>query len=200
MTKLYNVHIYREMRLMFAGIEADTPDAAAAIARDRLTEDADSIDDCDGQDLGALVDEAGDEEYERSVLIDFACERERKAAADMLAALRAFTEADQLAEECGEWKWENLAHAFALARAAVARAGALPTLAEQPAHRPIVTVSVRGGLVEELDATSPVTVVIEDWDVMDEHTGNTPIRSVHALAGRLSGAKAETLRHLIGNP
>jgi hypothetical protein len=28
----YNVHLYREMRLDFGGIEADTPEAAAAIA------------------------------------------------------------------------------------------------------------------------------------------------------------------------
>ena len=29
---IFNVHIYREMRLIFTGIEADTPEAAAAIA------------------------------------------------------------------------------------------------------------------------------------------------------------------------
>ena len=63
MTK-YNVHIYREMRLTFDGIEADTPEAAAAIARDKPTGDADDIDDCDGENLAALVDVAGDEDYE----------------------------------------------------------------------------------------------------------------------------------------
>ena len=36
----YNVHIYRKMRLVFGGIEADSPEAAAAIARDKLTSDA----------------------------------------------------------------------------------------------------------------------------------------------------------------
>ena len=75
--------------------------------------------------MAALVDEAGDDEYERSVTIDFECEPERKAAAEMLIALRAFIEADQMAEECGEWKWENLHHAFALARAAIANAEGL---------------------------------------------------------------------------
>jgi len=127
---IYNVHIYREMRLMFDGIEARTPEAAAEIARDKPTGEADEIDDCDGVTLAALVDEAGDDDYERSATIDFGCERERKAAAEMLIALRAFIEEDKMAEECGEWKWENLDHAFALARAAIANAE------EQVAHSP----------------------------------------------------------------
>lgn len=38
----------------------------------------------------------------------------------MLAALEAFIEVDELAEECGEWKWENLNHAFTLARTLIA--------------------------------------------------------------------------------
>ncbi len=67
--------------------------------------------------------EAGDDEYQRSVTIDFECERERKASAEMLIAIRAFIEADKMAEECREWKWENLHHALALARAAIAAAG-----------------------------------------------------------------------------
>ena len=68
---IYNVHIYRELRLVFGGIEADSPEAAAAVARDKPTEEADSIDDCEGENLAALVDVAGDEEYEHSRLIDF---------------------------------------------------------------------------------------------------------------------------------
>jgi hypothetical protein len=85
---IYNVHIYREMKLRFDGIEADTPEAAAMIARDRLTEDADAIEDCSGEDLGALIDVAGDDNYERSVAIDFEAERLRKAATEMLAGLQ----------------------------------------------------------------------------------------------------------------
>jgi hypothetical protein len=131
---IYNVHIYREMRLMFDGIEAGTPEAAAEIARDKPTDQADEIDDCEGATLTALVDEAGDDEYERSVTIDFECERERKAAAEMLVALRAFIEADTLAEECGEWKWENLDHAFALARAAIANAAEPAALSSRRDH------------------------------------------------------------------
>ena len=84
---IFNIHIYREMRLMFGGIEAETPNAAAAIARDKSTEDADSIDDCNGETLAALVDIQGDEEYEQSRFIDFEGERLRKAAWTLLAAL-----------------------------------------------------------------------------------------------------------------
>ena len=65
MTK-YIVHLYREMRLSYADIEADTPEAAAAIARDQPTGDADDIEDCEGENLAALVDMAGDEDYEQS--------------------------------------------------------------------------------------------------------------------------------------
>src|SRR5262249_12363960 len=60
---LYTVHLYREMRLTFERVEADTHEAAAAIARDRLTEDADDIEDCDGENLAALVDVVGDDQY-----------------------------------------------------------------------------------------------------------------------------------------
>ena len=62
----YNVHIYREMRLVFGGIEAGSPEAAASIARDKTTGEADSIDDCEGETIAALVDVQGDEEYEQS--------------------------------------------------------------------------------------------------------------------------------------
>ena len=83
----YIVHLYREMRLSYTGIEADTPEAAAAIASGKPTDDADNIDDCEGENLAALVDVAGDEEYEQSRLIDFEPERQRKAAPKLLASL-----------------------------------------------------------------------------------------------------------------
>lgn len=84
----YNVHIYREMRLLFGGIEAETHESAASIARDKATDQADSSDDCDGETIAALVDVVGDEEYEQTRLIDFEPERQRKAAAKLLAALK----------------------------------------------------------------------------------------------------------------
>src|SRR4051794_19007677 len=83
----YTVHLYREMRLSYAGIEAGTPEDAASIARDQPTDEADDIDDCDGETLAALVDVAGDEDYRQSVTVDFEGERQRKAAPALLAAL-----------------------------------------------------------------------------------------------------------------
>jgi hypothetical protein len=84
----YNVSIFREMRLAFGGIEADSHEAAAAIARAKPTDQADSIDDeCDGETLAALVDVAGDEEYRQTRAIDFEPERQRKAAPRLRSAL-----------------------------------------------------------------------------------------------------------------
>jgi hypothetical protein len=53
----YNVHIYRVMRLYCAGITASTHAAAAQLAANKPTSDAERIDDCDGETLAALVDE-----------------------------------------------------------------------------------------------------------------------------------------------
>ena len=105
----YNVHIYREMKLRFDGIEAESPEAAANIARDGLTEDADDIEPCDGETFAALVDVVGDEDFTRSRLIEF----------------------DQ---------------------------------PEDVGVKPTVVVTVRGGLVEDVHSTDPVTVFVEDWD------------------------------------
>ena len=115
MTNTYHVHIIREMRLLYGGIVADSHEQAAAIARDKPTDQADSIDDCDGETSYSCVDVQGDEDYEQSRWIDFEPKRERIAARKLLAAVEAFLEADELAEECCEWKWENLAHVFLLA-------------------------------------------------------------------------------------
>lgn len=84
----YRVHIYREMRLVFGGIEADSHEAAATIARGKLTEDADSINDCEGENIAALIDVQGDEEFDQSRLIDFESEQIRRAARKLLSALR----------------------------------------------------------------------------------------------------------------
>jgi hypothetical protein len=84
---LYNVHIYREMRLFFPGIEAATPEEAAKSAADRPTHEASYTEDCDGENLAALIDVIGDDEFAQSVIIDFEDERLRKAAPDLLAAL-----------------------------------------------------------------------------------------------------------------
>jgi hypothetical protein len=85
----YIVHLYREMKLSYTGIEAGTPEAAAAMVGGKPTADADNIEDCEGQNLSALVDRAGDDDYSQSVTIDFEAERIRHAAARLLAALEA---------------------------------------------------------------------------------------------------------------
>lgn len=77
---LYNVHIYREMRLTYGGIEAASHEEAAQIARSRATDDADSLEDCDGETFAALVDVAGDEDFAQSRTIDFEPEQQRRAA------------------------------------------------------------------------------------------------------------------------
>jgi hypothetical protein len=92
MTTIYNVHIYREMRLVFGGIQAESLEAAASIARDKPTSDADEIDDCEGETLSAVVDVVGDEEYEQSRFIDFENEQLRRAAPALLAKLLAVAE------------------------------------------------------------------------------------------------------------
>ena len=120
---LYNVHIYREVRLMFENIEADTPEAAASIARDGLTSDADDIEDCDGDDLTALIDVAGDDEFTQSVNIDFEPERLRKAALKLLEALSRV--AEQADEDCpAENRTRHFTDALEQAHAAITAATA----------------------------------------------------------------------------
>jgi hypothetical protein len=131
MTNLYNVHLYREMRLSFPGIKANSPIEAAESARHLPTEDATSIDECDGDDLGALVDLQGDADYSESVMVDFESERLRKAAPQLLAALQeAVAEiehwhADMLsAEERNHPRGNGWARVYDKANAAIADATA----------------------------------------------------------------------------
>lgn len=113
MTNIYNVHIYREMRLAYEGIEADSHEEAAALARDKPTNDAVEIDDCEGETLSALVDVAGDDEYEQSRFINFEDERQRKAAPALLAACRMVVE---------RWERGDLAEAARACHAAIEQA------------------------------------------------------------------------------
>ena len=110
---LYNVHIYREMRLVYEGIEADTLESAAAIARDKDTGDADEIDDCEGETLAALVDVQGDGEYEQSRFINFESERLRQGAQALLAACRMVVD---------RWERGDLAEAARACGDAIAQA------------------------------------------------------------------------------
>jgi len=86
---IYNVHLYRVMRVTFGGIEAESPESAASIAARTPTGDADDIADCEGENFAALVDVAGDEDFGHSETIELPPELQRKAAAAVLAALEA---------------------------------------------------------------------------------------------------------------
>lgn len=68
----FNVHIYHTYRLRFDGIEAETPQAAAEIAKE-LPEDQSAItpQNDEGAAMGALVDTVGDTEFKESCYIDF---------------------------------------------------------------------------------------------------------------------------------
>ena len=118
----YHVHLYREMRLVFGDIEADTPEMAATIARDKPTNDADAIEDCEGENLAALIDVAGDDEYEQSVIVDFEGERVRIAAPKLLDVLRWITCCPIIPGPVGTTAYIISDEKMAQARAAVAEA------------------------------------------------------------------------------
>jgi hypothetical protein len=81
----FNVHLYREMRLFFPGIEAPSHEVAASWASQKPDDEAALIDDCDGETLAALVDVAGDEAFEHSRMISF--DPAREATHDLVTAL-----------------------------------------------------------------------------------------------------------------
>ncbi len=84
---------------------------------------------------------------------------------------------------------------IAIAKATTARSPSAETVAE----RPVVTVTVIAGLIQDVLATMPVHVVVEEWDVPDEDTGKKPARNVWKLDGELNGPAVEKLRRLIAN-
>jgi hypothetical protein len=130
MTK-YIVHLYREMKLCYTDIEADTPEAAAEIARGKPTDNADNVEDCEGENLAALIDVAGDEDFSESVTIDFEAERVRKAAPKLLAALKFALEFLE-ANDDGD---DDVTSRIASAKAAIADAKAISILTEPAAPK-----------------------------------------------------------------
>lgn len=88
MTK-YDVHIYRELKLFYPDIEADSPEAAAEIASKMDTDHAEDISDADGVNLSALVDVQDAEDYGNSQILDFEPQRMLNAVPGLLDALRA---------------------------------------------------------------------------------------------------------------
>jgi hypothetical protein len=81
----YTVHIYREMRVKFTGIEANSLEEAARTAADLRTDD--DVNDCDGANLYALVDLEGDEDFEHSKDVTFEAGRMVDTGLRMLSAL-----------------------------------------------------------------------------------------------------------------
>jgi hypothetical protein len=135
---IHNVHIYREMRLRFDGIKADTPEAAAEKAKDMLLQDADDFDECDGETFAALVDMQGDEDFSQSVTIDFEAERYRKAAAKLLDALRWITRCAKIRGPAGTTAYIVSDERMAQARTAITEAeaaGILPAAARSERFR-----------------------------------------------------------------
>ncbi len=103
-----------------------------------------------------------------------------KAAPAMLSALKYALEFLE-ANDDGE---HDVVSRIASVRAAIAKAEAFGI--RQPvaaAVQPIVTVTVIAGLIQDVLATMPVHVVVEDWDVPDEDSGKKPARSVWKLDG-----------------
>jgi hypothetical protein len=97
--------------------------------------------------------------------------------------------------ELSVWAAKNARWHACQVRAGLARAkAAMFPPGPAAADLPIVTVEVRGGFIEDVDATIPVHVVIEDWDTVKK-----PTRSVWTLTGGMSGSKAAKLRRLIAN-
>jgi hypothetical protein len=52
----YTVHVYREMRVTFTGLHASSPEEAASVAADLRTYSAEDVQDCEGENLSALVE------------------------------------------------------------------------------------------------------------------------------------------------
>jgi hypothetical protein len=131
--KIYNVHIYREMGLAYGGIEAGTHEEAAATARDKPTDQADSIDDCDGETIAALVDVVGDEQYAQSRVVDFEPERRRRTATDLQAALTWLLDDLTDAGEARNPETGDEYDSVAFGRAALARSKSTGILSESAA-------------------------------------------------------------------
>jgi hypothetical protein len=76
------------------------------------------------------------------------------------------------------------------------RAAAAPP-ARPASDLPIVIVTVRSGCVDAVEATTPLRVILEDWDCEARLTGIKPYRTELPPMGRLSRKRtAQCLRQL----
>jgi hypothetical protein len=81
----YKVHVYREMRIVFDNIEADSVEAAAKVAAIKHFDERDDFSDCEGVNLSALVDQQGEPD---GTLIDFEDGRMLRVSEKLLATVR----------------------------------------------------------------------------------------------------------------
>ena len=174
MTK-YNVHIYREMRLVFQDIEAETPEQAAETCRDFPAEEAcGPAVDCDGETFSALVDVQGDLDCSRSVTVDFPPERQRKAAPALLEALTLCWEQLSLwvvdIESCDLSPEDDAALTKGCSAIAEAKADGI-------SRPPTVLVEVIGGIAKVTATPCGINAVIVDWDTVEIGDDNY-VRSV----------------------
>jgi hypothetical protein len=110
---VYNVHIYREMRLFYPDIVATSHEDAATQAAAKGSDDADLVDDCDGETFAALVDIKGDLDYCESKTIDFPATLLRNHAPELLEAAERVV---------SRWEKGDLAEAVRELNAAIATA------------------------------------------------------------------------------
>lgn len=115
----YNVHIYREMRILYQDIKADTPEAAAESCRDFPSDAGCDPVDCDGQTFAAVVD-VQNTNHSKDILFDEG--RLRLAALELLEACELLDRAYADGEESGGLvSWDALDDAWAKANAAIAK-------------------------------------------------------------------------------
>lgn len=90
----YNVHLYREMRVKYFNVEAETPERAAELVRNidpELCDYENETHECEGQSFGAVVDEidpANPGHWTNETPINFDDGKLRDAAPQLLKALR----------------------------------------------------------------------------------------------------------------
>ena len=134
----YDVHIYREMRIRYRDIEADTPEAAAEACRDRPSGAGCDPVDCDGQTFAAVVDIAGDPHCDgKDILFE---EGQLRRAAPAQAIILDLVQSGLMTLQEGEAEFDDVMYWFdsgrpdwpvavveaigwAKARAAIERAG-----------------------------------------------------------------------------
>jgi len=115
----YTVHLHRDIRLTFEGIEANSLEAALRIARDGDIRAAAAVEDS-GEDLSARVETEGGEGPGPSVTIPFEPERQRQVASRLRSALEYAIEF-LTANDDGE---EDVGSRLAVATAALTEADA----------------------------------------------------------------------------